>query len=67
MKNFLVDGGIEEIKAFYIVESLRKGKTLKKEEKELVENCKLNPAVIKNILGIKYLFPEAEPTKHGPR
>lgn len=59
VKNFLVDGGIEEVKAFYIVESLRKGKKLKPDELELVKNCKLNRAVIKNILGIKYLFPEA--------
>jgi DNA polymerase-3 subunit alpha (Gram-positive type) len=67
VKNFLVKGGIEEIKAFYIVESLRKGKKLKPEELTLVKNCKLNPEVIKNILGIKYLFPEAEQTKLGPR
>ena len=63
----MVKGGIEEIKAFYIVESLRKGKKLKPEELTLVKNCKLNPEVIKNILGIKYLFPEAEQTKLGPR
>ena len=60
VKAFLVDGGIEEIKAFYIVESLRKGKKLKQDELELVKNCKLNTAVIKNILGIKYLFPKKE-------
>ena len=56
---FLKDGGIEEIKAFYIVESLRKGKKLKPEELELVKNCKLNKFVIKNILKINYLFPES--------
>ena len=60
VKDFLVKGGIEEIKAFYIVESLRKGKKLKQEEVEEVKKCKLNPEVIKNILGIKYLFPKNE-------
>ena len=67
VKDFLVQGGIEEIQAFYMVETLRKGKKLKPDELKLLKSCNLNKEVINNILKIKYLFPEAEPTKLGPR
>ena len=60
--DFLKKGGIESTKAFYIVESLRKGKKLKQEELELVKDCNLNKEVIKNILQINYLFPESHRT-----
>ena len=62
-----MQGGIEEIQAFYMVETLRKGKKLKPDELKLLKSCNLNKEVINNILKIKYLFPEAEQTELGPR
>lgn len=55
----LQEGGIEEGKAFKLVEKLRKGKKLDKDEVALMKNSKLNKHVIDNMLKIKYLFPEA--------
>lgn len=42
-----------------MVETLRKGKKLKPEEMELLNNCDLNKEVKTNIKKIQYLFPEA--------
>ena len=55
----MVKGGIEEIKAFYMVETLRKGKKLKPDEMKLLNECNLNNEVKQNIKKIQYLFPEA--------
>lgn len=55
----LQEGGIEEGKAFKLVEKLRKGKKLDKDEVTLMKSAKINKHTIDNMLKIKYLFPEA--------
>lgn len=55
----LQQGGIEEGKAFKLVEKLRKGKKLDKDEIALMRGANLNKHVIENMLKIRYLFPIA--------
>ena len=65
MFSFLKKAGIEEITAFYMVETLRKGKKLKTEELKLLEDCNMNPEVKSNIKKIQYLFPESHAQSYG--
>lgn len=57
LTKMLTVGGLDGSVAFKLVEKIRKGKTLLKEEIELINSTSLKKEVIKNILKISYLFP----------
>lgn len=59
INKLLIKGGLDKVVAFGLVEKLRKGKPLTKEEIVLIESTSLKREVIKNILKVSYLFPEA--------
>lgn len=60
LTKMLTVGGLDGAVAFKLVEKIRKGKTLLKEEVELIHSTSLKKEVIKNILKISYLFPLAK-------
>lgn len=65
LTKMLTVGGLKEEIAFKLVEKIRKGKTLLKEEIELIHSTSLKKEVIKNILKISYLFPIAHAESYG--
>lgn len=57
--NMLIHSGIEHVQAFQIMETVRKGKTLKPEEIELMKKHGIKDWFLKSCESIKYLFPKA--------
>ncbi len=57
--NYLVGKGMDETESFYIMESVRKGKGLKKEWKESMKQAGVPDWFIDSCMKIKYMFPKA--------
>jgi DNA polymerase-3 subunit alpha (Gram-positive type) len=57
--NLLIKSGVEHVKAFQIMEIVRKGKELKGEDIELMKEHGIQDWFIKSCEAIKYLFPKA--------
>jgi DNA polymerase-3 subunit alpha (Gram-positive type) len=57
--NMLIHSGIEHVQAFQIMETVRKGKTLKPEEIQLMKKHGIKDWFLKSCESIKYLFPKA--------
>ncbi|HOO32500.1 MAG TPA: PolC-type DNA polymerase III [Thermotogota bacterium] len=57
--NLLIHSGVEHVKAFQIMEIVRKGKDLKEEDVELMKEHGIQDWFIKSCEAIKYLFPKA--------
>ena len=57
--NYLVSKGMDETESFYIMESVRKGKGLKKEWKDSMKQAGVPGWFIDSCKKIKYMFPKA--------
>ena len=57
--NYLVSKGMDETESFYIMESVRKGKGLKKEWQETMKKAGVPEWFIESCKKIKYMFPKA--------
>jgi len=57
--NMLIHSGIEHVRAFQIMETVRKGKTLKEEDVEIMKRHGIKDWFMKSCESIKYLFPKA--------
>jgi DNA polymerase-3 subunit alpha (Gram-positive type) len=57
--NYLVSKGMDETESFYIMESVRKGKGLKKEWQETMKKASVPEWFIESCKKIKYMFPKA--------
>lgn len=57
--NYLVTKGMDETESFYIMESVRKGKGLKKEWEETMKQAGVPQWFIDSCKKIKYMFPKA--------
>ena len=51
--------GVEPLKAFKLMEKVRKGKGITSEDAELMKTCAVEPWFIESCSRIKYLFPKA--------
>ncbi|AAT27543.1 PolC-type DNA polymerase III [[Mycoplasma] mobile] len=56
---FLITKGVNELKAFQIMENVRKGKGLNSEEEQLLKAHKVSDWYIDSLNKIKYMFPKA--------
>ncbi|ACR79599.1 MULTISPECIES: PolC-type DNA polymerase III [Kosmotoga] len=57
--NYLISKGIEPLKAFKIMEKVRKGKGITDEEVEMMQEAEVPEWFIESCRRIKYLFPKA--------
>lgn len=63
--NFLISKGLSPDKAFAIMEKVRKGKGISKEEENMMRKHKIPDWYINSCKKIKYLFPKAHATAYA--
>lgn len=61
---YLISMGVEPLKAFTLMEKIRKGKGLKQDEEEILRSCGVPEYYIQSCKKIAYLFPKAHATAY---
>ena len=61
---YLISMGVEPLKAFTLMEKIRKGKGLKQDEEDMLRSCGVPEYYIQSCKKIAYLFPKAHATAY---
>ena len=62
--SYLISMGVPSAKAFKMMEAVRKGRGLTKEDEQLMRDCKIPDYYINSCKKIRYLFPRAHATAY---